>query len=216
MTEFCQYRRGALDALLALRVPEATVMDQIANVLRMGLGLGLDSQDISAWQMGLRAVVVYLVTVLMVRLAKKRFMGRATAFDVILGIMLGSIVSRAVTGNAPFFPALAASAVLIGVHWLFSVIAMRWHGFGWAIKGQPVVLVRDGRMDGQAMRKSHITEHDLWEDLRGKSISKLEQVAEGRLERNGQLSIIKAQQAPRVVEVKVAEGVQTRRIELAD
>ena len=61
-----------------------------------------------------------------------------------------------------------------------------------------------------------MTEHDLWEDLRGKSISKLEQVAEGRLERNGQLSIIKAQQAPRVVEVKVAEGVQTVRIELAD
>ena len=191
-------------------------MDQIANVLRMGLGLGLDSQDINVWQMGLRAVVVYLVTVLMVRLAKKRFMGRATAFDVILGIMLGSIVSRAVTGNAPFFPALAASAVLIGVHWLFSAIAMRWHGFGWAIKGQPVLLVRDGRMDGQAMRKSHITEHDLWEDLRGKSISKLEQVGEGRLERNGQLSIIKAQQAPKVVEVKVADGVQTLRIELAD
>ena len=61
-----------------------------------------------------------------------------------------------------------------------------------------------------------MTEHDLWEDLRGKSISKLEQVAEGRLERNGQLSIIKAQQSPKVVEVKVAEGVQTLRIELAD
>jgi hypothetical protein len=59
--------------------------------------------------MALRAVVVYVVTVIIVRLGKKRFMGKGTAFDVILGIMLGSIVSRAITGNAPFFPALAAA-----------------------------------------------------------------------------------------------------------
>jgi hypothetical protein len=35
-------------------------------------------------------------------------MGQGTAFGVILGTMLGSIVSRAITGNAPFLPALAA------------------------------------------------------------------------------------------------------------
>lgn len=93
------------------------------------MGLGLESKDINVLQTGLRAAIVYLVTVLIVRLAKKRFMGQATAFDVILGIMIGSIVSRAVTGNAPLLPTLAATAVLLGMHWLFSGIAMRWHGF---------------------------------------------------------------------------------------
>ena len=104
--------------------------------------------------MGLRAVVVYVVTV---RLGKRRFMGRATAFDVILGIMLGSIVSRAVTGNAPFVPALVASAVLLVMHWLFSGLALRWHGFGWLIKGDAVTLVRDGQIDWDVMRKVHMT-----------------------------------------------------------
>jgi hypothetical protein len=37
---------------------------------------------------------------------KKRFMGEATAFDMMLGVMVGSIVSRAITGNAPLGPAL--------------------------------------------------------------------------------------------------------------
>jgi len=190
-------------------------MDEIEGVLQLVLGLGLESKDINALQMGLRAVVVYVVTVLMVRLGKKRFMGRATAFDVILGIMLGSIVSRAVTGNAPFLPALVASAVLLLMHWLFSATALRWHTFGGAVKGHSQVLVRDGSIDWEAMRTAHMTEHDLWEDLRGKNISHLEQVAEARLERNGQLSVIKAQQAPKVMEVRVAEGVQTVRIEIA-
>lgn len=192
-------------------------MDEIkefVEALRVALGLELESKDINVLQMGLRAAVVYIVTVLMVRIAKKRFMGRATAFDVILGIMMGSIVSRAVTGNAPFLPALAATAVLIAIHWLFSGIAMRWRGFGWFIKDDSLTLVRDGQIDEKAMRKSHMTERDLWEDLRGKSVSDREQVAEARLERSGSLSVIKAKSAPKVVEIRVEEGVQTVRIEI--
>ena len=158
---------------------------------------------------------MYVVTVLMVRLAKKRFMGRATAFDVILGIMLGSIVSRAVTGNASFVPALVAAGALLVMHAMFSGIALRWHAFGGLIKGHPRLLVHDGQIDWTAMRAAHMTEHDLWEDLRGKDITDLRDVAKARLERSGQVSVSKAAHAPKVVEVNVAEGVQTVRIELA-
>ncbi len=59
-----------------------------------------------------------------------------------------------------------------------------------------------------------MTDKDLWEDLRGKSISRLEEVAEGRLERNGSLSVIKAKGEPKILDIRVAEGVQTVRIEL--
>src|SRR3569833_66386 len=127
-------------------------MDEIEGSVRLLLGLGIDSKEINAAQMGLRAVLVYVVIVLMVRLAKKRFMGRASAFDVILGIMLGSIVSRAVTGNAPFLPALVAAAALLMMHAVFSGIALRWHGFGTLIKGHPRLLVRDGQIDWAALR----------------------------------------------------------------
>jgi uncharacterized membrane protein YcaP (DUF421 family) len=64
------------------------------------------------------------------------------------------------------------------------------------------------------MRRAHMTERDLWEDLRGKSISRLEEVAEARLERNGGLSVIKAKQEPKILEIRVADGVQTVRVEL--
>lgn len=179
------------------------------------LGLGLDSKELGIVQMGARAAIVYVITVLLVRLGKRRFMGRATAFDVILGIMLGSIVSRAVTGNAPFLPALVATAVLLAMHWVFSGIAMRWPSFGWLIKGRSVRVVRDGSQDTTVLRRSHMTEHDLWEDLRSKGISNLGQVADARLERSGQLSVIKADRPPRIVTVDVAEGVQSIRIELS-
>jgi uncharacterized membrane protein YcaP (DUF421 family) len=189
-------------------------MDAIEDALQVLLGLWLDEKEINVWQMALRAIVVYGVTLLIVRLGKKRFMGRATAFDVILGIMLGSIASRAVTGNTPFFPALAAAATLVAMHWLLTLIAVRWHGFGTVVKGHPRLLVKDGEIDWETMRRTHITEHDLEEDLRGKSMSDVRQVAEARLERSGQVSILKAKREPKVVEIAVADGVQTVRLEL--
>ncbi|MBP2312582.1 DUF421 domain-containing protein [Azospirillum soli] len=189
-------------------------MDEIAAVVRFALGLGLDGKELGLGQMVLRAVVVYVVTVAMVRLGKKRFMGKATAFDVILGIMLGSVVSRAITGNAPFVPALGAAAMLIALHAAISAIGCRFHGFGWLVKGDARLLVRDGTVDWAAMRRAHLTQRDLDEDLRRHGMTGVDQVTEARLERNGDISVIKAKSAPKVVEIAVADGVQTVRVEL--
>ena len=190
-------------------------MNEIGNWIKAALGIGLESQQMEFWQMALRAVIVYAVTLAMVRLGKKRFMGKATAFDVILGIMLGSIVSRAITGNAPLVPALAATTALIALHSALTAVACRWHGFGEMIKGRPRVLVQNGRKDEEAMRTAHLTDRDLEEDLRRHGMTSIEGIAEAQLERNGDISIIKSKQEPKVITVAVADGVHTVRIELA-
>lgn len=189
-------------------------MDEVAAAVRFALGLGLDGKELGLGQMALRAAVVYVATVAMVRLGKKRFMGKATAFDVILGIMLGSIVSRAITGNAPFVPTLGAAAVLLALHAAFSAIGCRFHGFGKMVKGGARLLVRDGTVDWAAMRRAHLTQGDLDEDLRRHGMTDVSGVAEARLERNGDISVITAKDAPRVVEIAIADGVQTVRVEL--
>ena len=190
-------------------------MDEINQLLAWAFGTGGTSVHINVPQMALRAVVVYVATVLIVRMGKKRFMSRATAFDVILGIMLGSLVSRAIAGTAPFMPTLAASATLLAVHWLFSAGAVRSHHLGQIIKGSSDILVKDGQIDAEALRAAHMSERDLWEELRSKSISDLKEVAEARLERSGGLSVIKAKSEPKIIEIAVADGVQTVRVEIA-
>jgi uncharacterized membrane protein YcaP (DUF421 family) len=150
----------------------------------------------------------------MVRFDERGFMGEATAFDVILGIMLGSIVSRAMTGNAPLVPALAATATLIALHSVLIAVACRWHGFGEMIKGRPRVIVRGGHKDEAAMRIAHLTDRDLEEDLRRHGMTSLEGIAEARLERNGGISMIKSKREPKVITVAVADGVHTVRIEM--
>lgn len=155
------------------------------------LGLELDSKNINFWQMSLRAVIVFIVSIAMLRIGHKRFMGRNTAFDVMLGIVFGSIVSRAITGNAPFFPALAAGLTLVLMHWILSFIAFHWGAFGDAVKGKKNLLIKDGEIQWEEMKSSHITEDDLSEALRNKGEEvDFKKVKSAHLERNGDVSII--------------------------
>jgi uncharacterized membrane protein YcaP (DUF421 family) len=135
------------------------MLQELGNIIASLLGL--EAEDLSITQMALRAIIVYVAALLMVRLGEKRFSGKNTAFDVILGIILGSVVSRAITGSSPFFPTLATGFVLVGLHWLFAMIAFRSDRFGTLIKGSPRMLVKDGEMLWDAMRKSNISRNDL-------------------------------------------------------
>ena len=60
----------------------------IADQIQAFLGYARDVGDVSALQMALRTLIIYAVTLVLIRLGSKRFLSEATAFDVIVGIML--------------------------------------------------------------------------------------------------------------------------------
>src|SRR5437016_4437702 len=142
------------------------MLNEIWSYIDWGLGLGLEARELGVGQMSLRAFIVFTAAIAIVRLGDERFMGKSTALDVMLGIVFGSVVSRAITGNAPFFPTLAASVVLVAMHWTISAIAFRSHRFGRIVKGLTHELVKDGEIDWPEMRRTHISENDLKEALR--------------------------------------------------
>ena len=63
----------------------------IYDALDTALGLSLESRDLTWHHMALRALLTFIIMLGIVRCAHKRFLGKATAFDVVLGILLGSI-----------------------------------------------------------------------------------------------------------------------------
>lgn len=181
--------------------------------------IGSADGDLAVPEMALRAVVIYLSAVVLVRIGQKRFMGKNTAFDMILGIILGSVLSRAITGNAPFVPTLAAGAVLVGLHWLFSVISFHSHLFGSFIKGGERLLIKDGEILWDNMRKSHLSRKDLEMALRSTGrVTDAAGVKLAHFERSGDISVIlrERERELQVVEVDVREGVQKVRLELTE
>ncbi len=152
--------------------------------------LGLNSQQLNIWQMGLRAAIIYLAALIMVRIAGDRlFIGKYAAFDVILSIIFGSTLSRAINGTSAFFETIFAGFVLVGMHWLFSTITFHFTEFESNIKGRSRIIIRDGHLCHKAMRDYHITREDVASTLRLQcQIDKLEQVEKACLERNGDIS----------------------------
>ena len=160
-------------------------LEEITNI-----ALGLDAQSLNIWQMGLRAAIIYVAALIMVRLAgDRRFIGKYAAFDVVLSIIFGSTLSRGINGTSAFFATIFAGFVLVAMHWLFSALAFYIPTLESKIKGRSRVLIRDGELCHQTMAVCHITKQDLESTLRLKcQIDKLERVERACLERNGDIS----------------------------
>jgi uncharacterized membrane protein YcaP (DUF421 family) len=161
------------------------------RAIQESFGFSLKAEDIQCWQVAARAVLVYIALIAMLRLAKKRSLGRATALDVVLVITVGSLASRAITGNAPLTNCLIAILTLIGMHWLISLVTRDHARISDWIKGRPTRIVVDGKVDQDALLAAHMSDDDLMQDLRQKGVAGPEQAKEAILERSGQLSVLK-------------------------
>lgn len=161
------------------------------TVIQQLLGLGADPKTLTFSQVSLRATVVFFATLIMVRIANRRFIGKLSAFDTILGFIMASMLARAVNGTVSFFPTLGAGFVLVAIHALLARLSFRFERFGDLIKGNAKTLVRDGKPDWKMMGTSMISEKDLMEEARlNGPVHILSAIEVATLERNGQVSVV--------------------------
>lgn len=153
--------------------------------------IGRDTDPIAWWQMCIRAAIIFVWAITLYRVLPRRAFGSNAALDIVVVVILGSSLSRALTGNAPLLPAIAATTVLAVLYSLLTALTWRLSSLSKLVKGRPMLLIADGQLDGRAMRKAQLGEHDVMENLRAHGLTRIDQVSEAWLERNGQISIIK-------------------------
>ena len=151
-----------------------------------------EGKDLDCLQMSSRAVVAFFETLILLRIAGIRTFGKKSAFDNVIIIMLGSILSRVVVGASPFLPTTVACLAFVLVHWLLAWLSLYNDTIGRWVKGEKSSLFKDGRPNTRNMRRSRISEKDLEEGLRLKiNDETFEQVKEIFIERNGEISVVK-------------------------
>jgi uncharacterized membrane protein YcaP (DUF421 family) len=167
-------------------------MNRFSDFITALLGLGVDTKQLTFFQISLRGVIVFTATLMMVRMSSKRSLAEKTSFDAVLIVILASVLARAINGSAPFFQTLGAGFVFVLIHRMFSVAAYYSHALGCLIKGEPVVLARDGKLDQESMRQNLVSIHDFEEDMRLTAATEdLSRIEIARLERSGDISFIK-------------------------
>lgn len=139
-----------------------------------------------------RGAIVYVVLLVLFRIAGKRSLAEVTTFDLVLLLIISEATQQALLDNDNSMTnALLIVATLIGMNILFSVLARRWQGFGKLIDGVPLVIVKDGKLLQDRMQRERVSEDEVMEAARElQGLERLEQVRYAILERNGHITII--------------------------
>jgi uncharacterized membrane protein YcaP (DUF421 family) len=159
--------------------------------------LGPDGKatELTLLNISIRALIIFVFGLAVVRIGDRRSLSEKTAFDAIFIVLIGSMLSRAINGTAPFFTTIAAGIVLMLIHRACAFGACKSHWFGKLLKGKPVTLARNGKVDRNALERCLVSEHDFEEDLRldGKT-EDVGTIQLARLERSGDISFIKKEE----------------------
>ena len=140
----------------------------------------------------IRAAVVYLVLLVLFRIAGKRCLAEVTTFDLVLLLIISEAVQQALIANDNSMTnAFLLVSTLIGLNILFSILAKRWPFFDNLIDDVPLIIVRDGQLLHDRMQKERVAESDVLEAARAhEGLERLEQIKYAILERTGQITII--------------------------
>jgi uncharacterized membrane protein YcaP (DUF421 family) len=153
-----------------------------------------EGKDLSALQMSARALVVYVIALIFIRISGRRTFGKKSSFDTTVTIILGAVLSRAIAGASPFVPTIACSLLLVLIHRFVSWLILYSPTLGNFIKGHKRPLYQDGKVHEENLKKCLMTHDDLISDVRLKANEdSLDNISDIYMEASGELSVIKKQ-----------------------
>lgn len=143
------------------------------------------------WEFVVRAAVVYVALLAMVRLTGKRTVGQFTPFDLIVVMLLSEAVSDSLKGSDhSLLGGLIAAATLVALDVGAAVVSSRSRTAEQLLEGEPVLVGRDGVIFKDVLKREHVPLTDLEEALRAADCE-LEDMRMAILESNGEINILK-------------------------
>ena len=153
--------------------------------------LGLNAKDLEWYQMLVRTLLVFMAALVFIRLSGMRTFGTSSAFDIVVSISLGAILSRCIMGHYPFFPGLLTAGFLVILHRLVAWLASRSPFFCKLTEGSPVLLFTEGALKEKERKKYNITDVEIMTALHEQNLDGYEKVKDIWLEPDGELSVVK-------------------------
>lgn len=140
----------------------------------------------------LRAAIIYGFVLLVVRLAGKRTLAELSTFDlVVLLIMSEAIQPALVAEDSRITSAMLLVGTFVGIDFLLAILKDKSPTASRALDDIPTILVRDGKVNQEALTRERVDEEDIMEAARrDHGLERFEQVRFAILERTGGISII--------------------------
>ena len=148
------------------------------------------------WHFVLRAGVVYVMVMVLMRVSGKRAVGQFTPFDLVLLILVGNAVQNGINGgDNSLTGARLMAGTLIVLNYAIALVTSRSQVVERLVEGEPVVIARDGMLIEHVLRRELVSRDDFDEALRNNGVRGLDEVEIALLETNGKISVVTKRRA---------------------
>ena len=138
----------------------------------------------------LRATAVYVIVLLLSRLSGKRSIGQSAPFDMLVIVLLGTAVQNSLIGqDTSLLGGLILATTLLGLNWMVGFLTARSRRLHRWVEGAPVVLVRNGKVFWDQLRRCNVAPEDLDVAMRKAGCDGHHDIALAMLETSGEISI---------------------------
>jgi len=139
----------------------------------------------------LRAIVVFVLLLVVTRAVGRRELSSMEPFDLILLVVIGDLIQQGVTQSDY---SLTGTVIVLGViaamTVLTSYLSFKFPRLRGTLEGEPIVLVEHGRIIERNLRRERMTHDELAAEARLAQIADLDGVRLAVLETNGEISFI--------------------------
>ncbi len=137
-----------------------------------------------------RTVILYLVLIAVIRLLGKRQIGQLEPSELVVAMLIADLASIPMQDSAiPLLSGLVPILTVLGLELVLSMLSMRSIFLRKLLCGKPVILIENGKILENNLRKTRVTLDELTEQLRLKDILDIDSVQFAILETGGQLSV---------------------------
>lgn len=137
-----------------------------------------------------RTLVVYVFMLAVLRLLGKRTVGNFSPFDLLVALMLGEVVDEVIFGDVPLLKGAVAVLVIALAQYVTEWLTFTYPVVGRIVEGSPTIIVRDGQLQLEGMKKERMSEADVHSQLRQQSIEDIREVKMALVEPDGKVSIL--------------------------
>ena len=138
----------------------------------------------------LRTVLFYIVLIAVIRLMGKRQVGQMEPSEFVVTMLVANLASIPLEEtDLPLTAGLVPILTVLGMELVFSALSLRSIFFRKLLCGKPVILIENGTVLQENLRKTRVTLDELTGHLREKDVLDLSSVQYAILETNGNLSV---------------------------
>jgi uncharacterized membrane protein YcaP (DUF421 family) len=147
--------------------------------------------SIPIWEFIVRGAVVYVFLLVLLRLTGKRQVGQLATFDLVLLLILSNAVQNSMNGgDSSLVGGLISAVTLVVLNHLVGAATSSSKVIETFVEGRPQVLVHNGRIYVDVLRRSQLTRHELDSAIRSAGCTGVEEVHVAVLETNGSITVL--------------------------